>query len=104
MEIADILEMVDLTWFTVLLHGDRIRRYVVAFTNNVVWDIPTLEAQFKHFSSLHDNITLGWRTDPQDNVFIDIWTSTDSLAEAHQLQKAYNQQAIRDTVTREEIF
>ena len=104
MEIANILEKVDLTWFTALLHGNRICRYVVAFTNNTVWDIPTLEAQFKHFSSKHENITLGWRTDPQDNVYIDIWTSTDSLAEARQLQKAYNQQAIWDTVNGEEIF
>ena len=104
MEIAAILEKTDLSWFTVLLNGDSIARYVVAFTNNTERSVELLEAQVRFYKQSYENITLGWRTSEQGDVFIDVWTSTDSLAHARSLQKRYNQQAIRDNVTGREIY
>jgi len=42
--------------------------------------------------------------DRQNQLFVDIGTSTDSLEEARRLQKQYNQQAIRDTRQQKEIL
>jgi len=47
--IARILANADLTGFTELLSGDRIRRYVVAFTDNGERSIDLLAAQARFF-------------------------------------------------------
>ncbi len=103
MEIGKILKRVDLTWFTELVYGDHLRRYVVGLTNNTVRTEQILQDQIEAFKPLFDNLTLGWRRDPQGVDFIDVWTSTDSLVEARRLQKLYNQQAIRDRLNEEEV-
>lgn len=102
-KIAEILKWVDLTWFTVLLKWERIQRYVVAFTDNKERSLELLEAQVKWYSKAYDNITIGWWTNRHWDVFIDIWTSTDSLSQALQLKRYYHQEAIWDFVKGWEI-
>lgn len=102
MEIGAILKRVNLNWFTELLYGERVCRYVVGLTNNTERSIELLEEQIEGFQVFFDNLTIGWRCDPKGKLFIDIGTSTDSLEEARRLQKHYNQQAIRDSLIMEE--
>lgn len=102
-KVAKILESTDLTWFTELIKGHSLKRYVVAFTHNHLRSIELLESQIDQYSKSYDNITIGWRTDHHWEVFIDIWTTTDSLIEARRLQKRYNQLAIRDSVAGREL-
>lgn len=104
MELGAILSRTDLTWFTELVHWDRLCRYVVGLTNNTERSLQLLQNQIESFQSSFDNLTFGWRTDPQGVVFIDVGTSTDSLTEARQLQSRYDQQAIWDIQNQEEIF
>ena len=47
--IASILENANTTGFTELLKGDRIKRHVVAFTDNGEWSIELLAAQASFF-------------------------------------------------------
>jgi len=104
MEIGRILNRVNLNWFTVSISGEPLRRYVVAFTNNTQRNLILLWAQIVDAQMSYDNVTLGWRMDRQNQLFVDIGTSTDSLEEARRLQKQYNQQAIRDTRQQKEIL
>ena len=101
--IIDALEKSDLTWFTTLLQWDEIHRYVVWLTDNHTRSIELLTAQFKKFSKIYKNITIGGRTNQAGDVIVDIWTSTDSLYTAFKLWIKYNQDAIRDNVENREV-
>ena len=103
MEIGAILRRVDLKWFTVLIFGDRIHRYVVAVTHNTERNLILLGAQLVETHESYSNVTLGWRTDDRGRVIVDAGTSTDSYEEARRLQKQYNQISIRDSLKEEEI-
>ncbi len=95
-KISSILATVDHSGFTELLQGDRLKRYVVAFTNNTDYAVDQLVCQARFFWAVFDNLTIGWRTTPQGQIMIDIGTSTDDLQEALELKMLFNQQAIYD--------
>lgn len=101
--IASILENANTTGFTELLKGDRIKRHVVAFTDNGEWSIELLAAQASFFWMAYENLTIGWRTYPNWRVVIDIWTSTDILSDALRLKQQHAQYAIWDTVEERSI-
>lgn len=102
-KISSILMKVEPSGFTELLQGDRLKRYVVAFTNNIECTTYLLACQARFYWAVFNNLTIGWRTTPQGQIMIDIGTSTDDLREALELKRLYAQQAIRDTVLEEEI-
>ena len=95
--IESILAVADLSGFTELLSGWPLKRYVIAFTDNVNVSSDMLTCQYWFYVQFYDTITLWWRKNSQTNMaYIDIGTSTDSLNEAKALQKRYNQKCIRD--------
>lgn len=103
-KIVRILNWADLSGFTELLQWDFIRRYVVAFTDNVEPTTEFLAEQAKAYAQQYDNLTIWWRFDhKQEKDFVDIGTSTASLEEAYRLKLLYNQRAIRDTLEEREI-
>lgn len=57
--IAAILEKVDLTGFTELLSGERLCRFVVAFTHNKERSLELLKGQFEFYHLSYENITIG---------------------------------------------
>ncbi len=96
--ILRILSEEDHGWFTALLKGEQLHRYVVAFTDNLDWTVQSLACQAKYFWLFYDNLTLGWRTDPQDkSVVVDVGTSTDNFLLAWAWKTHYNQKAVRDS-------
>lgn len=58
-KVVAILENVDLTGFTELLSGNRLCRYVVAFTHNKERSTQLLNAQIEFYNLSYDNITIG---------------------------------------------
>ena len=80
-KISSILMKVDPSGFTELLQGERLKRYVVAFTNNVECTTDLLACQARFYWAVFTNLTIGWRTTPQGQIMIDIGTSTDNLHE-----------------------
>lgn len=103
-KIVRILETADLSGFTELLQWDSIRRYVVAFTDNVEPTTELLAEQAEVYAQQYDNLTIWWRFDhKQKKIFVDIGTSTASLEEAYRLKLRYNQRVIRDTLDEREI-
>jgi hypothetical protein len=103
-EIALILEQENPSWFTRLLKGDCLHRYVVAFTHNVKWSLKTLDYQQQFFWLSFDNLTIWWRADPQGKSIVDIGTSTDNFRLAWAYKTHYNQEAIWDSWLKIEIF
>ena len=98
------LQQEDLTWFTRLLRGERQFRYVVGFTHNAQWTTQILACQAKFFWLFFDNLTVGWRTDPQGDVIVDIGTSTDHFLLAWAYKSQYSQLAVWDSWLKVEIF
>jgi len=100
--IWEILKTADKWGFTIPLKGD-LKRYVVALTHNKSANIRDLKWQAKWFNSL-DNINIGGWVDTKTNIeYIDISTSLDSLTGALALGRLFNQIAIFDLKTFEEI-
>lgn len=107
MEKATILEYLiaeDLTWFTKLIKWKRLWRYVIWLTNNQEFSITQLSSQTSNYSKTFDNLTIGWRTHPSWDIFVDIGTSTDILSEALDLGRVFKQTAIYDLDEKVEIF
>lgn len=102
-KILSILASADHSGFTELLQGDRLKRYVVAFTNNTEYALDLLACQARFYWAVFNNLTIGWRTTPQGQIMIDIGTSTDDLHEALELRRLHHQQAVRDRVLEVEI-
>jgi len=103
-KIVRILDWADLFGFTELLQWDFIRRYVVAFTDNVERTTELLAKQAEAYAKQYDNLTIWWRFDhKQEKVLVDIGTSTASLKEAYRLKLRYNQRAIRELLKRERL-
>jgi len=102
-KIIQILSEEDLTWFTRLLKWKKVHRYVVAFTNNINVSFEELDQQYQKFSK-RKNITIWGRKNQNNDVMIDIGTSTNSLKLALKIGSKYKQFAIRDQVEKEEII
>ena len=102
-KLKGILANADLSWFTYPVLGDSLRRYVVAFTDNQVWSVELLVAQAVLDAWRFWQVTIGWRISPEERIVIDIGTSTDDLAQAIRLGKAYDQKAIREREEKQEI-
>jgi hypothetical protein len=81
----------------------KLNRYIVGLTDNINPTIEQLEHQLASFSQL-DNIHIwGW-LDTKTNInYIDIWTSLNNLDEAKYIWKLFNQKAIFDIETFNEI-
>lgn len=88
-------------WFTYFLNREK--RYIVALTNNNNWfNIIKLIKQLRLIKDKNKTIW-GW-TSPDKQKFIDVWVTTNSLNKALRLAKKYNQQAIWDNISKQEIF
>ena len=98
-----ILTNADHSWFTEELCGGGLKRFVVAVTDNQSWTVPLLIEQAKRTMILFWQATIGWWTSPEGTVVVDIGISTDDLAAAKWIGKAYNQKAVRDSIEKKEI-
>ncbi len=82
----------------------KIKRYVVAFTNNNKNpSFSLLKKQVEAFGNA-DNVTIGGWTSDNWEKFIDVGTTVRSKSEALRLGKLFKQQAIFDLKTYNTIY
>lgn len=82
----------------------KVKRYVVAFTNNNKNpSFSLLKKQAESFKAI-ESLTIGGWTSDSGESFIDIGTTTNSKAKALELWRLFNQQAIFDLKTYNTIY
>ena len=95
-------ENMNSDWFTTPVKWE-LKRYIVALTDNVNPTLELLEKQIESFSQL-ENINLwGWINIKDDIKYIDISTSFKHEWDARFFGTIFNQKAIFDIETFEEI-